>query len=187
MDYHNHVIIQLQLPSGGSTNAQRYTEADILWGSEGDAGFAGDGDSNWDETARFNQIENMITSFSADAAGLKAVYHISDYANHRVRKIVEEETFANNTDASSMSTVAGADIYNGTNIAANTARLYIPRNSAFDKNGNYFVADQGLHIIRKIDTNGIITTVAGTPGVSGFSGDGGAATSAKLNLSLIHI
>ena len=181
MDYHNHVIIQLQLPSGGSTNAQRYTEAEILWGSEGDAGFAGDGDSNWDETARFNQIENMITSFSADAAGLKAVYHISDYANHRVRKIVEEETFANNTDASSMSTVAGADIYNGTNIAANTARLYIPRNSAFDKNGNYFVADQGLHIIRKIDTNGIITTVAGTPGVSGFSGDGGAATSAKLN------
>ena len=181
MDYHNHVIIQLQLPSGGSTNAQRYTEAEILWGSEGDAGFAGDGDSDWDENARFNQIENMITSFSADAAGLKAVYHISDYANHRVRKIVEEETFANNTDASSMSTVAGADIYNGTNIAANTARLYIPRNSAFDKNGNYFVADQGLHIIRKIDTNGIITTVAGTPGVSGFSGDGGAATSAKLN------
>ena len=181
MDYNNHVIIQLQLPSGGSTNAQRYTEAEILWGSEGDAGFAGDGDSDWDENARFNQIENMITSFSADAAGLKAVYHISDYANHRVRKIVEEETFANNTDASSMSTVAGADIYNGTNIAANTARLYVPRNSAFDKNGNYFVADQGLHIIRKIDTNGIITTVAGTPGVSGFSGDGGAATSAKLN------
>ena len=181
MDYQNHVIIQLQLPSGGSTNAQRYIEADILWGSEGDAGFDGDGDSNWDETARFNQIENMITSFSADAVGLKAVYHISDYANHRVRKIVEEETFANNTDASSMSTVAGADIYNGTNIAANTARLYVPRNSAFDKNGNYFVADQGLHIIRKIDTNGIITTVAGTPGVSGFSGDGGAATSAKLN------
>ena len=43
----------------------------------------------------------------------------------------------------------------------------IPRNSAFDKNGNYFVADQLNHIIRKIDTNGIMTTVAGTPGEIG--------------------
>ena len=96
MDYNNHVIIQLQLPSGGSTNAQRFTEAEILWGSEGDAGFAGDGDSDWDETARFNQIENMITNFSATSTNSKAVYHISDFANHRVRKIVEEETFVNN-------------------------------------------------------------------------------------------
>ncbi len=32
-----------------------------------------------------------------------------------------------------------------------------------------------------MDTNGIITTIAGTAGTAGFSGDGGAATSAKLN------
>ena len=182
MDYHNDVIIQVILRgknAGEPSSGNAYVEAETLWG--GDEGFAGDGDTNWDETAQFNQIETMITNFSADASGLKGVYHIADFQNMRVRKIVEEETFANNTDANSMSTVAGADVYNGTNIAANAARIYVPRNSAFDKDGNYFVADQFNHVIRKIDTNGIITTVAGTPGVVGSSGDGGAATSAKLN------
>ena len=79
------------------------------------------------------------------------------FGNDRIRKISESENFTNNTETNSMQTVVGADIYNGSNIAASTARLSVPRNSAFDKNGNYFVADQFNHIIRKIDTNGTIT------------------------------
>ncbi|MBI3694847.1 MAG: hypothetical protein HY238_08415 [Acidobacteria bacterium] len=51
---------------------------------------------------------------------------------------------------------------------------------ALDSNGNLFIADKGNHRIRKLDTNGVITTVAGT-GVSGFSGDGGKATAAQLS------
>jgi sugar lactone lactonase YvrE len=51
----------------------------------------------------------------------------------------------------------------------------------FDANGNLFFADPGKHVIRKISTSGIITTVAGIGGSNGFSGDGGQATSAKLN------
>ncbi|MGD0094163.1 MAG: PKD domain-containing protein, partial [Planctomycetota bacterium] len=51
---------------------------------------------------------------------------------------------------------------------------------ALDGKGNLFIADQGNNRIRKVDTNGVITTVAGN-GTSGFSGDGGPATSATLN------
>ena len=50
----------------------------------------------------------------------------------------------------------------------------------FDAEGNLYFADSGNHRIRKIDMDGIITTVAGT-GERGFSGDGGLATQAQLN------
>jgi len=81
-----------------------------------------------------------------------------------------------------ISTIAGGDgkVYNGDNILASTARINLPRNMWMDKNDNLYFADQTADRIRKIDANGIITTVAGT-GVGGFSGDGGAATSAQMN------
>ncbi len=51
---------------------------------------------------------------------------------------------------------------------------------ALDAQGNLYIADSGHNRIRKVDTNGIITTVAGT-GAFGFSGDGGPATGAQLS------
>ncbi len=47
--------------------------------------------------------------------------------------------------------------------------------------GNIYIADTFNHRIRKVDTSGIINTVAGN-GIAGFSGDGGPATSASLNV-----
>jgi sugar lactone lactonase YvrE len=49
-----------------------------------------------------------------------------------------------------------------------------------DASGNLFIADEGNQRIRKVGTNGIITTVAGN-GTRGYSGDGGAATSAEFD------
>jgi hypothetical protein len=49
-----------------------------------------------------------------------------------------------------------------------------------DSSGNIYVADTGNNVIKKITPAGTITTVAGN-GTQGFSGDGGQATSAKLN------
>jgi uncharacterized protein (TIGR03437 family) len=63
-----------------------------------------------------------------------------------------------------------------------TSALMIPSGVAVDASGNLFIADAGGNRIRKVSTNGIVTTVAGSGlGASGFSGDGGPATAALLN------
>jgi hypothetical protein len=51
---------------------------------------------------------------------------------------------------------------------------------AYDSKGNLLIADTNNHRIRKLDTNGIITTFAGN-GTGGYSGDGGPATEASIN------
>jgi uncharacterized protein (TIGR03437 family) len=51
---------------------------------------------------------------------------------------------------------------------------------AVDRLGNLYLSDSDHHRVRKIDTKGVITTIAGT-GLAGFSGDGGPATAAQLD------
>jgi hypothetical protein len=64
---------------------------------------------------------------------------------------------------------------------ASTARVQDPDGVRYDASGNLYIADTGNHVIRKVDTTGAISTVAGTAGSSGSSGDGNSATSATLN------
>lgn len=52
---------------------------------------------------------------------------------------------------------------------------------AFDAQGNLYFADTANQVIRKIDAQGIVHRVAGTPQMAGYAGDGGPALSAKLN------
>lgn len=49
----------------------------------------------------------------------------------------------------------------------------------FDAAGNMYISDNGNHVIRKVNTLGIVTTIVGT-GTPGFSGDGGPASAAQL-------
>jgi sugar lactone lactonase YvrE len=65
-------------------------------------------------------------------------------------------------------------------VSALTVPLVLPSAIVFDPNGNLYFAETGSHVIRKVDTTGNITTIAGT-GTQGFSGDGGPATSATLD------
>ena len=82
--------------------------------------------------------------------------------------------------AGDITTVAGTTAgFSGDGGAATSAQLNLPTGVAFDSAGNLFIADRLNHRIRKVDTSGNITTVAGN-GTAGFSGDGGAATSAQL-------
>lgn len=74
----------------------------------------------------------------------------------------------------------GTSGYSGDGKLATTAQLNKPWGLALDSNNNLYVADSQNHRIRKIDTHGIITTIAGN-GNAGYSGDGGPATAAKLN------
>lgn len=66
--------------------------------------------------------------------------------------------------------------------ATNPGELNSPEDVTLDGAGNVYIADTGNGVIRKVDMNGTITTVAGDNGLSGgFSGDGGPATNAALN------
>ncbi|CAI2719302.1 NHL domain-containing protein [Nitrospina watsonii] len=75
----------------------------------------------------------------------------------------------------------GVSGYSGDKGPANRATLKVPAGLTFDKQGNLYIADRENHVVRKVDTNGIITTVAGT-GSAGYSGDKGPATEAQLDL-----
>jgi sugar lactone lactonase YvrE len=99
--------------------------------------------------------------------------YIADQSNNRIRKI---------TTTGLISTIAGngAAGFGGDLGQATAAKLNSPWDIAIDMVGNVYIADGSNHRIRKIDTSGVIHTVAGN-GTQGFSGDGGQATAAKLN------
>ena len=69
----------------------------------------------------------------------------------------------------------------GDQSPAGAAILLQSEGVAADAAGNLYIADAGDHRVRRVTANGVIETVAGT-GVFGFSGDGGPATQAQLNL-----
>ena len=97
---------------------------------------------------------------------------IADVDNGRIRKVDQNGT---------MTTVAGIGTgYAGDGGPATSARLRNPLSVTPDATGALYIADQSNHRIRKVASNGIITTVAGN-GNAGYSGDGGPATSAQLN------
>ncbi len=98
--------------------------------------------------------------------------YIVDTSNHRIRKITVDGT---------ITTVAGNGSrgFSGDGGPATSASLAYPSGMAVDGTGNLYIGDTDNHRVRKVTTNGIISTVAGN-GIYGFSGDGGPATNASL-------
>ena len=92
----------------------------------------------------------------------------------RIRKI--------STNGIIITTVAGVNVagYSGDGGPATNAQLSWSRGIAVDASGNVYFSDTNNHRIRKVSTNGIITTFAGN-GSAGYSGDGGLATSAQID------
>ena len=122
-----------------------------------------------DGDAAVNATLNLPTGAMRDSAGN---FYVADTSNHRVRKIDTNgiiSTYAGN----------GVPTFAGDGGAATNASLYYPYGVAVDSADNLYIADQVNRRIRKVDTNGIISTVAGK-GTSSFSGDGGAATNAGI-------
>jgi trimeric autotransporter adhesin len=99
--------------------------------------------------------------------------YFSDLLNNRVRMV---------TPTGAISTFAGSGIpgFGGDGGAAASAQLNQPAGLAIDSSGSLYIADSNNAVIRKVTPQGVISTVAGTGGTEGYSGDGGAATKATL-------
>jgi sugar lactone lactonase YvrE len=133
----------------------------------GEVGFAGDGGPALD--AKFH----WPTSIEFDAKGN---LYVADFFNDRIRKIAPDgaiTTFAG----------TGERGYGGDGGPAGLASFYGPNDLVIDSKGNVYVADVNNHRVRKISAEPphTVTTLAGT-GTRGYSGDGGPATQAQLNL-----
>ncbi|OKQ00036.1 S-layer homology domain-containing protein [Paenibacillus sp. P46E] len=135
----------------------------------GVAGFSGDG-----QAATLAQLSGP-RGVAVDSSGN---LYIADGENSRIRKV---------DTSGKISTVAGG----GTSVglmdgkAATLGQLRGPRGVAVDSDGNLYIAEYYNNVIRKVDTSGTISTVAGTMGkngvgTQGFLGDGFAATLAQL-------
>lgn len=78
---------------------------------------------------------------------------------------------------------SGTQGFSGDGGPATAANLHDPEGVTVDASGNIYFADVRNHRVRRIDTSGVITTIAGN-GASAFSGDGGQATAAALSFPL---
>ena len=140
--------------------AQQYTISTI--GGNGTSGYI-DGTVDGSEFA----------TPAAVAVDSKGNVYVADSVNHRVRMI----------SAGTVSTVAGDGTagFSGDKDAATSAELDYPSGLVMDKSGNLYISDMKNQVIRKVDTNGKITSYAGNNTLGqGYGQDNVAATSAQL-------
>jgi sugar lactone lactonase YvrE len=129
----------------------------------GNAGLYGDGGSPIDAAIHAPRAIVFDSSFNL---------FIADTLDHRVRKI------SNSTNT--IDTVVGkGQGFAGDGGPATNALLNLPTSLALDSAGNLYIADQANGRIRKVSTNGTISTVAGTETV--FTGDSGPAINALVS------
>jgi sugar lactone lactonase YvrE len=129
-------------------------------GSSGDGGLA--------SAARLNSPRGLQVAANGDI-------YIGDRSNNKVRRVTASTGI--------ITTYAGTGTagYSGDGGSALLAKMDRPQGLHLATNGDLYIADANNSAIRKVTAlTGIITTFAGT-GVAGFSGDGGPATSARLN------
>ena len=129
----------------------------------GGRGYGGDGGPG---------VEAQLDSPTRIRADEDGQLYICDTRNHRIRRVDLNGVIA---------TIAGTGRrgFSGDGGAAVESELNSPHDLRFAE-GDLYVADAGNNVIRKIDANGVISTVVGT-GMDGFFGDEGEATRALLN------
>jgi hypothetical protein len=147
----------------GNNRIRVISTAGIITTVAGTGDFGYGGDSEAATSARFANPSGV----AVDATG---TIFVADTNNFRVRKI---------SPGGIVTTIAGTGTRgsSGDGGPATCAQLNYPTGIKLDTAGNLYIGDGGA--VRRVSPLGIITTVAGT-GVPGYSGDGGAATSAQL-------
>jgi hypothetical protein len=129
----------------------------------GTAGYNGDNIAA--TSAQLSAPYDVITDTSGNV-------YISDTNNNRVRKV---------SASGIITTIAGTGTasFGGDGGAATSAYINGAIQISMDTSGNLYIADQSNHRIRKVNSSGIISTIAGN-GVNGYSGDGGPALNAEM-------
>lgn len=152
----------LYIPDGGDLRRVDTNGIITTVAGTGTNGYTGDG----------GPATNALISCGYVAADLVGNVYFSDGGDKVVRKVDLTGT---------ISTVAGngSATYAGNGCAAVNAELYYPVAVALDPAGDVFITDQSNVRVRKVDTNGIITTIAGI-GLNGYTGDGGPGVNARL-------
>ncbi len=131
-------------------------DASLRGGSSGDDGAA--------KAAKLQQVSGL----AFDAQG---ILYLADQGNHRLRQVDADGVIR---------ALAGNGTAGDVDGAALSAQFNLPAALVADAAGNFYIADQGNHKIRKLDAQGYVSTFAGT-GKKGDGGGGGAATQAQLS------
>ena len=158
-----HVITIFLILILGAGSAFAQTNVISTVAGTGSAGYSGDGGP------ATNAQLNAPFGVAVDASGN---LYIAEWSNHRVRKV----------DASGViTTIAGIGVggFGGDGGPATQAAVNSPEGVAVDAAGNIYIADSFNNRVRKIDTSGVITTIAGT-GAPRYTGEGDA-TQVGLN------
>lgn len=144
-------------------------------------GFAGDGGPAG-EVVMFQPFTQAAPPAGRMEMGPNGTLYFCDTGNHRVRALREDGTVvtvAGSGPAQFDRSFAGG--YAGDGGPATQALLKNPIDVAVAPSGNLYIADTHNSCVRKVDGDGVISTVAGRCGERGFEGDGHAASEAVLN------
>ena len=108
------------------------------------------------------------------AVGPDGSFYIAEKYNNRIRRVSPDGI---------ITTVAGSGVqgFSGDDGPAIQAQLNGPQGVAIAADGNLYISDTGNHRIRRVDRDGVITTIAGSGIYGGFGGDGGLSTQARLD------
>jgi len=167
-------VVQVSLDSAGNIytadfdgdvvyKIDRLGATTVVAGTLGKSGYAGDGAL---------ATSALLSGPVGTAVGADGSLYIGDWGNNRIRKVSPNgiiTTFAG----------TGAQGFTGDGGPAASAKFYNPYTMTFDSKGALYFVDWGNHRIRKIGTDGIITTVVGS-GTITYAGDGGLGPSANI-------
>ena len=177
---------------GAATAAQLDSPADVTEDADGNLLIADTGNDRVRRVTPDGKIATIagsgVTGYSGDdgpatdaaldapgdvAADKDGGVYIAERGNSTIRRVDPEGTITTLTGN-------GTPGFKGDGGPAGAARLHTPGDIAVLEEGTLLIADTGNHRIRRITPDGIVETIAGT-GTAGYTGDGGAATAARLN------
>ena len=149
----------LYVADDGNYTIRKISTAGVVSTLAGTAGMQGESDGTGAQ-ARFYDPQNL----AVDSAGN---IYVADGLGEAIRKI---------TPAGVVTTLAGTAMTSGSADGTGTAAQFdLPTGIAVDGSGNVYVADNHNNTVRKITPAGVVTTLAGRPGVAGSSDGSGSA------------